>query len=62
MMVDLRIFLKASIKANIKNNSKPENSGMSTDSLTIWSLKLLKEKEDTSGLARTTTVMSKVIW
>ena len=61
MTVDLKISLKASIKANIKNNSKPENFGMNIDLLMIWSLKLLKEKEDMFGLAKITTVTFKVI-
>ena len=61
MMVDSRISLKVFIKVNIKNNSKPENSGMNIDLLMIWSLKLLKEKEDMFWLAKIKTVTFKVI-
>ena len=43
-------------------NSSHARSGMNTDLSTIWSLKLSKEREDTSGLAKTTTVMFNLIW
>lgn len=41
---------------------KAENYGMNIDSLMIWLLKSSKEKEDTSGLAKTMMVMFNPIW
>ena len=41
---------------------KAENSGTNTDSLTIWSLKSSREKEDMSGPARIMMVMFSLIW
>ena len=41
---------------------KAENSGTNIDSLTIWSLKSLREKEAMSGLARIMMVMFSLIW
>lgn len=56
MMADSRIFSKIFMTINIKKNSNQKNCGMNTDSLTIWSLKLLRVKGDTFGLAKTTMV------
>jgi hypothetical protein len=41
---------------------KAENSGTNIDSLTIWSLKSSREKEDMSGPVRIMMVMFSLIW
>ena len=60
-MADSRTSSKTCTKLNTKKNSNQEDSGMNTDSSTIWSLKSSRVKEDTSGLARTMTVMFNLI-
>lgn len=57
MMADSRISLLKYTSQPIEKNSNPKSFGTSTDLLTIWLLKSLKEKVDTSGLAKTTTEM-----
>jgi len=56
-MVDSKISSKTCTKQNTSLNLNQKKSGMSTDSSMIWSLKLLKEKEDMFGLVKTTMVM-----
>ena len=61
MMVDSRIFSKDFTKLLIRNNSKRMESGMNTDLLTIWLLKLLNSKVVMFGPAKTMMVMSNLI-
>ena len=61
MMVDLKIFSKIFMIRNTNKNSKLKKFGMNIDSLMIWLLKLLRDKEDMFGHVKTMMVMSNLI-
>lgn len=51
------------MKLNTRLNSSQKNCGMNIDSLMIWLLKLLKDKEDMFGPVRTMMGMySQILW
>jgi len=61
MMADSRIFSKIFMILNTNHNSKPRKFGINIDSLMIWSLKLLREKEDMFGHVKIMMVMFNLI-
>lgn len=60
-MADLKIFSKIFMILNTNKNFKLKKFGMNIDSLMIWLLKLLREKEDMFGHVKTMMVMSNLI-
>lgn len=61
MMEDSKIFLKKFIRKNIKNNSRPRNYGISTDSSMIWLPIWSNRKEVLFGRVKTMMVMFNLI-